>query len=125
MNNLIFSDILESPNEKGSDVLNKILEQICKIVRILEDEVNIQQCHRVDTKSFYKPRDIMVQFFDSNYKQAVSKGRDCLSEGVKIRQDLPPELAYLNRALMPVKRVAESMPKYRYKVYISIEIQTG
>ncbi len=120
MNNLIFSGIPETPNEKASECLRKILDEICKVEGVLEEEVNIQTCYRVGKRSFYKPRDILVKFLDYTYKQAISKGRDSLSTEVKVRQDLPSELACLNRALMPVKNVACAMPKYRNNCFVSL-----
>ncbi len=120
MNNLIFSGVPETLNEKSSECLNKIFEEICKIEGIHEDEVNIQRCYRIGEKNAFRPRDIMVQFLDYNYKQAVSRGREVLSESVKVRQDLPVELAYMNRALMPIKSVAEKMSKYKFKVFVSL-----
>ncbi len=126
MNNLLFVGIEESYNEKADDLIRKINAQISKIPDIDLTKVVIQRCYRLGKRSNFRPREVLVQFLDYQVKQRVSKGREHFSERVKVRQDLPPQLASIQRALMPIKLAAERLPQYKNKVFVSLgELRIG
>ena len=52
----------------------------------------------------------------------MSDGRENFSSGVYCRQDLPPALANVQRAMMTVKRIAEALPKYKDKVKVVMSV---
>ncbi len=120
MNNLIFSGIPEVYNERNIDVLKAVTKQITKIDGLTEENIFIERCYRVGSRNSFRPRDIFVAFLSYKTKQKVSAGRSKFTEGVNVRQDLPPQLSTLNRALMPIKRAADKMPKYKDMVHVSL-----
>ncbi len=119
-NNLLFIGFPEVPREKAQDCIDKVCEEIQKIEDIDMDCLYIQRCYRVGRRSETRPRDILVQFLEYPTKQRVSQGRDAFSSHIKVRQDLPPELASIQRALMPIKRIADNIPKYRNQVIVTM-----
>ncbi len=119
-NNLLFIGFPEAPREKAQDCIDKVCEEIQKIEDIDMDSLYIQRCYRVGRRSETRPRDILVQFLEYPTKQRVSQGRNAFSSHIKVRQDLPPELASIQRALMPIKRIADGIPKYRNPVMVSM-----
>ena len=126
MNNLVFVGIEESYNEKAADCLRKVNAVISKIPDLDTSTINIQRCYRTGKRTTYRPRDILVQFLDYPTKQKISAGREHFGDRIRVRQDLPPQVASTQRALMPIKLQAEKMPQYRNKVYVTLgELKIG
>ncbi len=112
-NNLIFSGIPETRNENPDATLKKVLAQIKQIPEMENSNVHIERIYRFGRRVANKPRDICVKFLQFPIKQKVSSGRAHFSSGVYVKQDLPPAMASIHRALMPIKRTAEALPQYK------------
>ncbi len=121
MNNLLFIGFPEVYNERSEDCIRKVTHEIANIPNFDMSKLNIQRCYRNGEKSLRRPRDILVQFLEYPVKQAVSAGREHFSNGIRVRQDLPGELATIQRNLMPIKRAAEVLPKYHKKVKVIMD----
>ncbi len=119
-NNLIFCGLLEQIGESEDDLYEKVKCEMKRIPNCDADNIAIESCYRRGQKNpDFGPRETVVVFLRVSAKQIVSKGRDHLSPNVKVKQDLPYELACMQRALMPIKNVAESLPQYKGKVRVT------
>ena len=119
-NNLIFCGIPEQAREKAEDLYEKVKEQMLKIPRLDANNIAIESCFRRGQKNEeFGPRETVVTFLRYSAKQLVSGGRDHFSAHIKVKQDLPYELACVQRALMPIKLIADQMPQFRGKVRVT------
>ncbi len=116
----MFCGLPEQFGESEDDLYEKVKSEMKRIPNCDADNIAIESCYRRGQRNTdFGPRETVVTFLRVSAKQIVSKGREYLSPNVKVKQDLPYELACMQRALMPIKNVAESLPQYKGKVRVT------
>ncbi len=106
-NNLLFSGFEEVKDEKSSDCVKKIRNELAKIPGKNLKDCKIERCHRNGKFRQGKSRDIIVKFLSFDDRKAASEGRSNLSQGIFVRADHAKEISNANRALRPVLKTLE------------------
>lgn len=109
-NNLIFTNITESINEKPEEserLLRNFLVEKCQIAQSIVNEIKFERVHRMGQARPGGPRDIVAKFSLFKDREEVRRSRFKLKQtGHFINEQYPKEIGDRRRRLVPKMKAA-------------------
>lgn len=109
-NNLIFTNITESVNEKPEEserLLRTFLVEKCQIAQSIVNEIKFERVHRMGRTRSGGPRDIVAKFSLFKDREEVRRSRFKLRQtGHFINEQYPKEISDRRRRLVPKMKAA-------------------
>ena len=119
--NLIFEGFQERRGETDFDCYNRIAQSLCRMPDLDPFDVKISRCHRIGPYIRGKTRGIIAHFHWFGDRQYILENRNCLPNGIRVREDFPDEIEDRRRVLKPILYMAKKNGSYRNKVHLSVD----
>ena len=115
-NNMVFNGFPETGGKE--DCFKMIREAVEKCG--VKGQIGIDRAHRIPTgvrPAGSKPRPVICHFIDYSVKQEVKKAKRHLPSGIRVSDDLPPEIREARRQLTPALEKARAENKDAFVAY--------